>query len=534
MIAKKFFVDIDALIRVNMQRFPGLSASSRLQPGTEVVIPTCSSFLSKFSASHPESAAIASKGQCNDSINNIEPEISVSQSVYPTQPLTTTSYKSVNEMPSTTRKRDDMMLESKIGKSGICEASSNVDDSMQQRVTEASNTYRTRDNETPQMVAEHLGIDTDVLMKLNRKRYRGLRARSRLMEGTELLLPPGWSVSSLWGGLGFGVSRENATSSSTRRRKKTARKSSLESQARFHIENPIDFDRAQLSIAKSRISDNVVDENEESADILIAESNKSMTSRDPKWNKRKLLDLAERALSESVARKGKKRKKKKKRRKRTRLIEGKIVVNKSASIRSSDSKQRQSKRLSSDWSCSRCSLRNLARHSKCAVCNTPRSFRGGNGKDVVVGKTSVFASDGAVVSEKSIVKVRWRRDKEHRMKDARVLQVLSTAVAIKVRYEEWNDPKYDDYHPLFCVTSKSGRGQQHMSLTSAPSVDSAVYVRPAGGSESGVHAYGARVVSAYHGPLVLVRYHQDPTSQWDQWLPPEDIFGVSCGSSGAL
>ena len=49
--------------------------------------------------------------------------------------------------------------------------------------------YLALDNETPAAIAQKLDADLRTLLQLNAPRYKGLRATSRLIEGTVLELP---------------------------------------------------------------------------------------------------------------------------------------------------------------------------------------------------------------------------------------------------------------------------------------------------------------------------------------------------------
>ena len=52
-------------------------------------------------------------------------------------------------------------------------------------------TVRARNNETPKMLAETLGVDVEALIAANKEKYKGIKPASRLMEGPIIIVPAG-------------------------------------------------------------------------------------------------------------------------------------------------------------------------------------------------------------------------------------------------------------------------------------------------------------------------------------------------------
>jgi hypothetical protein len=61
------------------------------------------------------------------------------------------------------------------------------------RMTE-DGAYLALDNETPKQIAERLGVSLELLLRLNKKLYKGLTAKSKLRDGTYIHLRPGSPV----------------------------------------------------------------------------------------------------------------------------------------------------------------------------------------------------------------------------------------------------------------------------------------------------------------------------------------------------
>eukprot|EP00939_MAST-03C_sp_MAST-3C-sp1_P005064 g5064.t1 len=532
MIAKAFGVDVSDLVRENASRFDGFTASARLRQGTEVVIPRTN--LERLLV---DVLDLKENGEGKGEDPNVA------------------------EKEAEGRKRRRKVKDER--------------DDVQHIPIGDITTYVAKNNETPRQIATNFGVDVRLIVQLNRARFKGFQADAKLKERTNVLVPTlataAFDPSSWNARVGTPSSKTStvveektaettasgastmfdadASSTVPKTVKKTSRKSCVSSRMRVEIENPTDLDhRQQLESAKIPPSD---EEEEDNVSSYALED----LGFQPDWSATKLIALADRMLSTNTSTdpvatcttKAKRRKKKKKKRKKKTGDENDVKARKKkkktrrVSISTPTRRiegERQSKRLRTDWSCGLCSLRNPGRRSKCQVCGASRSQRVrevetsvANGED-----TTIVASNGVIVRVKNVVEVAWAATagtQRAKSKEARVVQILPTTFAVKVRYEEWNSPEYDEYHPNFCVKPKLDSGGSGGAVGEAPraapkepSKGTAVYVRPAvDGSKAGVHAYSARVVDTYRGPLLYVTY-PGMGAEWNQWLPPTSVKRV--------
>lgn len=179
--------------------------------------------------------------------------------------------------------------------------------------------------------------------------------------------------------------------------------------------------------------------------------------------------------------------------------------------------ERQSKRLRVYWECSRCSLRNLGRFSRCEACDSVRQRQKPN-------PSSVRGADGTPIHVGAVTTVmRATADTEQCECKARVLQVLDDVEAVKVHYDEWDDAMYDEYQPMFAISCASTtRLPKAPKASGVAPIGTKVFVRPSTSSSVVGHAFSAKVVACYRGPLVLVRYTH-LSKDWDQWLKPGSV-----------